>query len=76
MTQEQEIKGILVNFFREGTNGDYLDSLNSAIEEIQQVKNYSIPNVVGQGEQLPNDEEHYNPLDDADDPRTMGLNNG
>lgn len=43
MTQEQEIKGILVNFFREGTNGDYLDALNAAIKEIEQVKNCSIP---------------------------------
>lgn len=47
MTQEQEIKGILVHFFREGTNGDYLNALNSAINDIQQVKNCSIPNVVG-----------------------------
>lgn len=52
MTQEQEIKGILVNFFREGTNGDYLDALNAAIEELKQVKNCSIPIVVGQSEQL------------------------
>lgn len=46
MTQEQEIKGILVNFFREGTNGDYLNALNTAIKEIEQVKNCSIPDVV------------------------------
>jgi hypothetical protein len=45
MTQEQEIKGILVHFFREGTKGDYLNALNSAIKEIQQVKNCYIPDV-------------------------------
>lgn len=47
MTQEQEIKGILVHFFREGNKGDYLDALNSAIKEIQQVKNCSITVVSG-----------------------------
>lgn len=32
-----------------------------------------IHGVVGQSEQLPDD---YNPVDDMDDPRTMGLSNG
>ena len=38
VTQEQEIKGILVHFMREGTNGDYLDALNNAIKEIEALK--------------------------------------
>ena len=52
MTQEQEIKGILVKFFRDGTNGDYLDALNTAIKEIEQVKNCNIADVVGRSEQF------------------------
>lgn len=43
--QKIEIKGILVNFFRIGTNGDYLESLNNAISEIQKVKNLSLSGV-------------------------------
>ena len=37
--QKQKIKGILVHFFRSGTNEDYNDALNNAISEIQVVKN-------------------------------------
>ncbi|TXD45895.1 hypothetical protein [Polaribacter sp. IC073] len=44
--QEIEIKGILVHFFRSGTNGDYLESLNNAISEIQKVKNLALSDVV------------------------------
>ena len=36
---EIEIKGILVEFFRNGTNGDYLDALNSAIDQLKLIKN-------------------------------------
>jgi hypothetical protein len=50
--KEQQIKGTLVNFFRNGTDGDYLDALNYAIKEIQQVKNCSIPDVTQQRELL------------------------
>ena len=46
MTQEQEIKGILVHFFREGTNGNYLEALNSAIKEIEKIKNRATPDVI------------------------------
>jgi len=35
----KEIKGILVTFFRDATNGDYLDALNAAIKQIDEVKN-------------------------------------
>tara|TARA_R110000803_G_scaffold202864_1_gene268205 strand:- start:1252 stop:1374 length:123 start_codon:yes stop_codon:yes gene_type:complete len=35
MMSEQEIKGILVTFFRDGTEGDYLVALNAAIEELK-----------------------------------------
>lgn len=47
MTKEQEIKGILVHFFREGTKGDYLDALNNAIKEMKQVSSSNvIPDVI------------------------------
>lgn len=34
LTKEQKIKSALVHFFREGTFGDYEQSLNNAIKEI------------------------------------------
>lgn len=40
--QELEIKGILVEFFRNGTNGDYLDALNGAIDQLKIVKNHGV----------------------------------
>lgn len=33
--KDQDIKSILVHFFREATDGDYLHSLNIAIKEIK-----------------------------------------
>jgi hypothetical protein len=31
---EQDIKGILVTFFRDGTKGDYLEALNEAVSQL------------------------------------------
>tara|TARA_R110000803_G_C11922953_1_gene314561 strand:- start:356 stop:586 length:231 start_codon:yes stop_codon:yes gene_type:complete len=40
--QEIEIKGILVEFFRNGTNEDYLDALYSAVDQLKQIKNHGV----------------------------------
>lgn len=39
MKTQTDIKGILVTFFRDGTKGDYLDALNTAISEIRAEQN-------------------------------------
>jgi len=46
---EKEIKGILVQFFRDATNGDYLDALKFATTEIINMeKNKTSPNDLSQ----------------------------
>jgi hypothetical protein len=49
MREEHKIKGILVNFFRQAADKDYLDALNNAVKEIEQL---TTPVDVEQREQL------------------------
>lgn len=41
---KDEIKGILVTFFRDGRDGDYLVALNAAIEELNSLQVATLPN--------------------------------
>lgn len=74
-SQKDKILEILDKYAKDnfGINSTYIDNLEFDELADELVKNCSIPHVVGQSEQLPDDDEYYNPLDDADDPRTMGL---
>lgn len=46
MTKEQKIKGILVEFFRNGTNCDYLNALNIAIRDIEALSQHDVSECV------------------------------